>query len=71
MTERVRSTVYLNAFTEEQRLAIETCPGFEIAKQRALGDVYEIKPCLDCRLVKAEFDPNIRQLKVEGICPKK
>lgn len=56
--------------TEEQKLAIETCPGYNSALNRALNDYYEETRCQDCRLVTAEIFAMTGAVNIRGNCPK-
>ncbi|QQS38431.1 hypothetical protein IPM62_03550 [Candidatus Woesebacteria bacterium] len=61
---------YSQRLTNEEKLAIQTCPGFISAQNRSLADYYEPKRCADCNLTST-FTPSINQIKIEGKCPKK
>lgn len=69
MSQEIRLISYLDNVTEEQKLAVETCPEFEKAKQAAVDDPREIKRCNYCRL-RTRYSDHFRELEVAGHCPK-
>ena len=56
--------------TEDQRLTIDTCPGYDQALDRALDDYYREKKCRDCHIVSAEVIAGASRVNIRGNCPK-
>jgi len=65
----VGKTEFISSPTENEQLAIETCPGYDRALTRAVNDFYEWKKCIDCQL-QVRVIPAIRTANVRGKCPK-
>jgi hypothetical protein len=67
----IKETLFPPRLTEDQRLTIETCPGFNRTLDRALEPYNYREPirCGDCRL-RVEVLPLARRVFVSGECPK-
>lgn len=55
--------------TLDEQLAIETCPGYNQALDKALRDFHELKKCRDCPL-KVCIYPGIHTAVIIDKCPK-
>ena len=54
---------------EEEQLTIITCPGFQVAADKAALYTYDWKSCRNCS-VKAQVVQPLDQIRIENICPK-
>lgn len=67
----IKKYQFLNPdLTEDQQLAILTCPNFADTVRRALQDFWEIKRCkkMGCG-IEVLYQHSVRRLRIKGHCP--
>lgn len=66
----VKNTTFVGDFTKWEKLAVETCPGYNAALEEAKASYYEHKVCQDCQICRVVYDPNTRTVRIRGKCSK-
>jgi len=61
---------YVPNLSADEQLAIQTCPGYNKALDRAIADTYREKPCRDCHRLTVSVEGAIARVDIRGKCPK-
>lgn len=66
---QIRETRFIQSLDAIERLAVQTCPGYNDALDRALADTYREKTCKDCSLT-VRIEGAIAREYIKEKCPR-
>jgi hypothetical protein len=68
--EQLKTVRYQLPLSETEQLAVQTCPGYNKALDRAIADTFHQYKCWNCRLEVMVGGSFYDEVTVWGKCPK-